>query len=90
MGLCFAAAPLLWSFSRGYNAMAGRDVYRVRTLRECELSLFDGFSPRFAHHHRTDEVMGWFSALGFTGLRKTFEHKNGFGIMGVKPAGGAP
>jgi 2-polyprenyl-3-methyl-5-hydroxy-6-metoxy-1,4-benzoquinol methylase/uncharacterized protein YbaR (Trm112 family) len=87
---CFAGAPLLWAFSRGYNAATGTGVYRVRTLRECELSLFDGFSPRFAHHHATDEVMGWFDALGFTGLRKTFEHKNGFGVMGVKPVVEAP
>jgi ubiquinone/menaquinone biosynthesis C-methylase UbiE/uncharacterized protein YbaR (Trm112 family) len=88
--LCFATAPLLWALSRGYNAAAGRDVYRRRTLRECELSLFDGFSPRYAHHHRTDEVMGWFEALGFTDVRKTYEHKNGFGIMGVRGAAEAP
>jgi ubiquinone/menaquinone biosynthesis C-methylase UbiE len=89
-GLCFAAAPLLWAFSRAYNAAAGLDVYRVRSLRECELSLFDGFSPRYAHHHRTEEVEGWFAEQGFTSLCKTYEHKNGFGIMGVRPATAAP
>jgi 2-polyprenyl-3-methyl-5-hydroxy-6-metoxy-1,4-benzoquinol methylase/uncharacterized protein YbaR (Trm112 family) len=83
---CAAGAPLLWTFTHAYNAAARREVYRRRTLREARLSLFDGFSPRYAHHHRTDEVMSWFTELGFTGVRKTFDHKNGFGIAGVLPA----
>jgi SAM-dependent methyltransferase len=80
---CTAFAPLLWAFTHAYNAAAGREVYRRRTLREARLSLFDGFSPRYAHHHGTDEVMGWFAELGFARIRKTFDHKNGFGITGV-------
>jgi 2-polyprenyl-3-methyl-5-hydroxy-6-metoxy-1,4-benzoquinol methylase/uncharacterized protein YbaR (Trm112 family) len=79
---CAAGAPLLWTFTHAYNAVAGREVYRRRTLREARLSLFDGFSPRFAHHHGTDEVMGWFAELGFTRVRKTYDQKNGFGIAG--------
>jgi len=80
---CAAGAPLLWTLSHAYNTATGREVYRRRTLREARLSLFDGFSPRFAHHHRTDEVMEWFAELGFTRLRKTYDQKNGFGIVGV-------
>jgi 2-polyprenyl-3-methyl-5-hydroxy-6-metoxy-1,4-benzoquinol methylase/uncharacterized protein YbaR (Trm112 family) len=80
---CAAGAPLLWAFTHGYNRAAGREVYRRRTLREARLSLFDGFSPRYAHHHRTEEVTAWFAERGFSRIRKTFDHKNGFGIVGV-------
>lgn len=83
---CFAAAPLAWTITRGWNAVAGREVYRPRTVREMELSLFDGFSPRHAAHHTTEQVMGWFAAAGFESVRKTFVNKNGFGILGVKQA----
>jgi 2-polyprenyl-3-methyl-5-hydroxy-6-metoxy-1,4-benzoquinol methylase len=89
-GLCYAAAPLLWAFTRTYNAIAGEAVFRVRTLREMELSLFDGFSPRYARHHTTPEVLGWFSSQGFSDLRKTFDHKNGFGIVGTRPPPASP
>jgi ubiquinone/menaquinone biosynthesis C-methylase UbiE/uncharacterized protein YbaR (Trm112 family) len=81
--LCLLEAPLLWAFARAYNVAAGTQVYRPRTLRETELSLFDGFSPRYVHHHRTDEVAGWFAERGFTDVRKTFENKNGFGFTGI-------
>jgi 2-polyprenyl-3-methyl-5-hydroxy-6-metoxy-1,4-benzoquinol methylase/uncharacterized protein YbaR (Trm112 family) len=80
---CAAGAPVLWALSHAWNAAAGREVYRRRTLREARLSLFDGFSPRYAHHHRTAEVTAWFAELGYIGVRKTFDHKNGFGITGV-------
>jgi SAM-dependent methyltransferase len=83
-GLCFAGAPLAWAFTRAWNAAAGEDVYRRRTVREMELSLFDGFSPRYAAHHTTEEVLGWFAAEGFAPVRRTFVNKNGFGILGVK------
>jgi ubiquinone/menaquinone biosynthesis C-methylase UbiE len=83
-GLCSAAAPLAWALTRGWNAGAGREVYRPRTVREMELSLFDGFSPRRATHHTTEEVVGWFAAEGFAPVRRTFVNKNGFGILGVK------
>jgi SAM-dependent methyltransferase/uncharacterized protein YbaR (Trm112 family) len=83
--LCYGAAPFLWAFTRSYNALQGELVFRVRTLREMELSLFDGFSPRYARHHTTAEVLGWFAELGFLDVRKTFDHKNGFGIVGVRP-----
>jgi len=81
--LCFAQAPLLWALARAYNAASGSEAFRRRTLRETELSLFDGLSPQYVHHYRTDEVTGWFSESGFTDVRKTFENKNGFGIAGV-------
>jgi SAM-dependent methyltransferase len=83
-GLCYAAAPFLWAFTRAYNKAAGDAVFRVRTLREAELSLFDGFSPRYARHHTTAEVMGWFHTLGLSDPRKTFDHKNGFGVVGTR------
>jgi SAM-dependent methyltransferase len=83
-GLCYTAAPFLWAFTRVYNALARDTVFRVRTVREMELSLFDGFSPRYARHHTTAEVLGWFESLGFSSPRKTFDHKNGFGVVGTR------
>jgi SAM-dependent methyltransferase len=83
--LCFAFAPLLWAYTQGANAVLGRELYRRRSLREMELSLFDGFSPRFAHHHTTPEVLGWFASLGFAGVRKTWANRNGFGVVGLRP-----
>jgi len=83
-GLCYAAAPFLWSLTNTWNAVARHEVFRVRTLREMELSLFDGFSPRYAWHHTTPEVLGWFAEEGFHDVRKTFDHKNGFGVVGVR------
>jgi SAM-dependent methyltransferase/uncharacterized protein YbaR (Trm112 family) len=85
-GLCYAAAPFLWAFTRAYNLAARDTVFRVRTVREMELSLFDGFSPRYARHHTTAEVLDWFRRLGLCSMRKTFDHKNGFGIVGTRAA----
>ncbi len=84
--LCYAAAPPLWAFTRAFNALRGETVFRKRSVREMELSIFDGFSPRYARHHTTAEVLGWFAAQGFENARKTFDHKNGFGVMGRKPS----
>lgn len=81
--LCFAGAPFLGTFTRTYNAVSRRDVYRRRTLREMELSLFDALSPRYAHHHTLEEVVSWFAALNFRGMRQTYESKNGFGVFGT-------
>lgn len=85
-GVCWGGALPLWAFVRAYNALAGRERYTRRTVREMELSLFDALSPRYAWHHTTEEVTGWFRALGFEGMRKTFANHNGFGIAGVLAA----
>jgi alpha-mannosidase len=53
----------------------------VRSLNEMRLSIFDHLSPRYDHHHTTDEVTGWFSAFGFVGLKKTFQNHNAFGFV---------
>ena len=89
-GLCYAAAPLLWGFTRTYNSITGEADFRVRSVREMELSLFDGFSPRYARHHTTAEVLGWFASLGLSDPQKTFDHKNGFGIVGTRPPTASP
>jgi 2-polyprenyl-3-methyl-5-hydroxy-6-metoxy-1,4-benzoquinol methylase/uncharacterized protein YbaR (Trm112 family) len=83
--LCFIGAPFLWAFTRTFDALTRRGVYRERSLRECELSLFDAFSPQFAYHHTTPEVQGWFRDLGYADVRETFRNKNGFGFVGTLP-----
>jgi SAM-dependent methyltransferase len=83
-GLCYTAAPFLWSYANAWNAIARHEVLRVRTIREMELSLFDGFSPRYAWHHTTAEVQAWFTEEGFVDVKKTFDHKNGFGLVGTR------
>jgi len=88
-GVCWSGALPLWAFVRVYNALAGRERYTRRTVREMQLSLFDALSPRYAWHHTTDEVTGWFRTLGFEGMRKTFANHNGFGITGVLASKGS-
>lgn len=84
---CFAGAPFLWLYTRSYNALIGKKLYGERSIREMELSLFDNFSPRYQHHHTTEQVMSWFKRLGYSNVRKTFETKNAVGVAGTMRSG---
>lgn len=49
--------------------------------RDHRLIQHDFWTPRYRWEHNPDEVIGWFSALGFT-AKQTSENRNGFGILG--------
>jgi ubiquinone/menaquinone biosynthesis C-methylase UbiE len=84
---CFTGAPILWLYTHSYNALTGKKLYTERTIHEMELSLFDNFSPRYQHHHTTEQVMNWFNCLGYSNISKTFETKNVVGVVGTKQSG---
>ncbi len=84
---CFAGAPFLWLYTHSYNALTGKKLYSERTVYEMELSLFDNFSPRYQYHYTTEEVVDWFNRLGYSNISKTFENKNGIGVVGTKRTG---
>ncbi len=76
-------APFHWIYVNSFNKISGKKRYRERTIRETELSLFDGFSPLYDWHHKTDEVNAWFTKLGYTNIKKTFYNHSGIGFVGT-------
>ena len=85
-GICYAAAPALWVIVTLGNALPRKQRYIRRNLRELELALFDSLSPMFDWHHGTEEVTGWFEALGYENVRKSFYNHNVIGIVGTRRA----
>jgi len=53
---CRVMAPLAWIYFEIINLILRKEYYRRRSLNEIHLSLFDGFSPKYAHHHSFDST----------------------------------
>jgi len=87
---CFAGAPFLWIYTRSYNALTGKKLYRERSIREMELSLFDNFSPRYQYHHTTEQLKDWFTSLGYINVKETFQTKNVVGVVATLQSGPKP
>jgi SAM-dependent methyltransferase/uncharacterized protein YbaR (Trm112 family) len=56
---------------------------RDRTIKELHLTWFDALSPEYDSRHSEDEVIAWFSELGFRDIRAIEEPK--VGVRGVAP-----
>jgi uncharacterized protein YbaR (Trm112 family)/ubiquinone/menaquinone biosynthesis C-methylase UbiE len=80
--VCYAQVPMYKAYHYIYNLSTGTKRYQKRSLREMELSIFDGLAPKYAWTHSTKEVANWFEKLGFRNLKKTFFNQNGIGIVG--------
>ena len=81
--ICFTLSPILWCFFEVVNLIMKENKYNRRTLKEVELSLFDGLSPKFRFQHTTEEVIDWFIKNKFKDVKKTFYNHNGIGIVGT-------
>jgi|TARA_B100001971_G_scaffold182424_1_gene179731 2-polyprenyl-3-methyl-5-hydroxy-6-metoxy-1,4-benzoquinol methylase/uncharacterized protein YbaR (Trm112 family) len=81
--ICFTLSPILWCFFEVVNLIMKENKYNRRTLKEVELSLFDGLSPKFRFQHTTEEVIDWFSSNHYEDIQKTFHNHNGIGIVGT-------
>lgn len=85
-GICCAAAPALWVIVTPGDALSRKPRHIRRNLRELEPAPFDSLSPMFDRHHGTEEVTGWFDALGYADVRKSFYNHNVVGIAGTRRA----
>lgn len=80
--VCFILAPLAKVYAF-FNTMTGRRPAFNKTIKEFRWSLFDHFSPQYAHRHTIEEVNGWFKELGFKTELK-MDDRIGFAILGTK------
>lgn len=56
--------------------------------REHMVAAYDFFSPRYRWEHTPDEARAWFAEAGFVDVEVTEEERDGFGMLGRRPAEG--
>jgi SAM-dependent methyltransferase len=83
---CYIGAIFFWCFVRivGIFFQKNRYTGRNRTLKEYELSLFDTYSPLYAHHHSTNEVIGWFEKLTYSSTSVVYTDHILTCVVGIK------
>jgi SAM-dependent methyltransferase len=60
-----------------------------RTKEELRINIYDAFTPRYRHSHTIEEAREWFLQCGFKDNSITHDNnKYGFGMLGIKDAGG--
>jgi hypothetical protein len=64
----------------------GFSTYRVRSIREITIDLFDMFSPKWNHTHTEAEIRKWFEDAGFSNITISGTQKQGPGAFGDKVA----
>tara|TARA_Y100000590_G_C15701131_1_gene1006825 strand:- start:318 stop:1274 length:957 start_codon:yes stop_codon:yes gene_type:complete len=82
LGICkLLAYP--FKFIRIASRYMGIKTYPNKTIDELVISLHDTLTPQYAYHYYEDEVLGWFSDLGFKKTKVTIRDSSGFGIIGT-------
>jgi SAM-dependent methyltransferase len=84
----YISMPLLWAYQGARKLPGlrprtawGRGTVRRRTLRELQLTWFDGIAPEYVTRHTDSEVIEWFERLGFEEIIVVDEPK--VGVRGV-------
>lgn len=81
--ICFILAPFAKIYAY-FNTITKRRPAFNKTLKEFQWSLFDHFSPQYAHRHTIEEVEKWFKELGFKRTEVKLDDRIGFAILGIK------
>lgn len=78
-----AAAPAFVAFTWLANKTGIRQYGRM-SRKAARIALLDIFGAPYCHHHRFEEVEGWFREHGFADATKVAVSRRGFGAIGAR------
>ena len=80
---CYFLAPIHWCGIRIVNFILRKEKYKLRSIRETELSIFDSLSPVYDWRTSYKDLSSWFKEFGYANIKKTYHSHVGIGVLGT-------